>query len=291
MKVSIVIPVFNAEKYISECIESALNQTHKNIEIIAVDDGSTDKSLELLQRYENKIKVISKENAGTATALNVGIKAMSGEWFKWLSADDALYPNAIEELVSATKKINGKKKTILYSSYDIMDSKGKVIKKFIEPNYNDLNLFEFNVILLDHFVGNGITSLIHKSALEDYGIFDEKIGFQEDYELWLRFCLLHGCKLQLVPKTLAKYRVHEKQLTQTKIGENLEKAENVRKFVLDKLKPLEKEKYEIALKQFKKNKHVGVKGRRFLRKSMSKVLPKSVSDKILKVYLNRKNAS
>ncbi len=291
MKVSIIIPVFNAEIYISECIESALNQTYKNIEIIAVDDGSTDKSLELLHRYENKIKVISKENGGTATALNAGIKAMSGEWFKWLSADDALYPNAIEELVSATKKINDKKKTILYSSYDIMDSKGKVIKKFIEPNYNDLNLFESNVILLDHFVGNGITSLIHKLALDDYGVFDEKIGFQEDYELWLRFCLLHGCKLQLVPKILAKYRVHEKQLTQTMIGKSLEKADKVRKFVLKKLDPLEREKYEIALKHYKKNKPITVKGRRFLRKSMEKVLPKATSDKILRIYLSRKKTS
>ncbi len=105
MKVSIVIPVFNAEKYISECIESALNQTYKNIEIIAVDDGSTDKSLELLHRYENKIKVISKENGGTATALNAGIKTIRGEWFKWLSDDDVLYPNCVEELIKEAKKI------------------------------------------------------------------------------------------------------------------------------------------------------------------------------------------
>ena len=78
MKVSIVIPVFNAEKYLKECIDSALNQTYKDIEIIAVDDGSTDSSPEILKKYENKITTISKKNGGTASALNAGIKVMSG---------------------------------------------------------------------------------------------------------------------------------------------------------------------------------------------------------------------
>ena len=291
MKVSIVIPVYNAEKYLEECIESALNQTYEDTEVIAVDDGSTDKSLDILKKYEDRIKIIAKENGGTATALNSGIKAMNGEWFKWLSADDALYPNTIEELILITKKINDKKKTILYSSYDIMDLNGIIVRKFFEPNYNRLSSFQFNVILLDHFVGNGITSLIHKSALDEYGIFDEKIGFQEDYGLWLRFCLLHGCRLQLVPKILAKYRVHENQLTQTMIGKSLEKAEKIRRCALDKLDPPEREKYEIALKQYKKNKPIVTKSRRFLRKSMSKVLPKQVSDKILKIYRGRKEIS
>src|SRR5579885_2076138 len=137
MKVSVIIPVYNAEQYIRESVRSVLGQTYDDIEIIAVDDGSTDKSLEILREYENKIKIISKKNGGTATAFNTGIKVMSGEWFKWLSADDVLYPTAVQELVDAAAKIQDKN-TVIYSNYDIIDETGKVVKQFIEPDYNNM---------------------------------------------------------------------------------------------------------------------------------------------------------
>ena len=113
MKVSVVIPTYNAEKYLRECIESVLAQTYKQIEIIAVNDGSTDNSLKILEEYSDKIKILSKPNGGTASALNLGIRNMKGEWFKWLSADDVLYPDAIEELIVEARKFETKKSYIL----------------------------------------------------------------------------------------------------------------------------------------------------------------------------------
>ena len=286
MKVSIVIPVYNAEKYIRECIESATEQTYHEIEVIAVNDGSTDNSLKILQEFSDKIKIFSKPNGGTSSALNLGIKNMSGEWFKWLSADDVLYPNAIKELILEAKKLENKK-IILYSNYDIINSEGDIIKQFIEPNYNELSSFDFNTILLDHYTGNGTTSLIHKSALDEYGMFNETIGFEEDYELWLRFCLIHGCRLHLIPKVLAKYRVHETQLTQSKIGESLDKAEKIRQAILEKLDPNEQKKYKIALKEIKNKKPLPVKIRHIIRDSMFRILPRSTTDNILKLYFQK----
>ena len=286
MIVSIIIPVYNAEKYLRECIDSALKQTYEEIEVIAVNDGSKDSSLKILNEYSERIKIISKSNGGTASALNLGIKNMKGEWFKWLSADDALYPNAIEELILEAKKLENKK-NIVYSNYDIINSEGNVIKQFIELDYNELSSFDFNTILLDHYVGNGTTSLIHKSTLDKYGIFDETIGFAEDYELWLRFCLIHKCRLHLVPKTLAKYRVHETQLTQSKIGEALEKAEKIREMVLKKLDLNEQKKYQAALKKFKNKKPLLVKIRHTLRDTMFRVLPKSTTENVIKLYLKK----
>ena len=105
MKVSIVIPVYNTEKYISSCIESALNQTYDDIEILVINDGSTDSTLSIITKFEKKIKIINKKNGGTASALNYGIKNMSGQWFKWLSADDLLKNNAIEKLVLEINKL------------------------------------------------------------------------------------------------------------------------------------------------------------------------------------------
>ena len=286
MKVSIFIPIYNTEKYLRECIESALNQNYDDIEIIAVNDGSTDNSLKILEQYSDRIKVISKTNGGTSSALNLGIKNMKGEWFKWLSADDVLYPNAIEELIFEAKKLENKK-NILYSNYDIINSEGDIIKQFIEPNYNELSSFDFNTILLDHYTGNGTTSLIHKSALDEYGMFNETIGFEEDYELWLRFCLIHGCRLHLIPKVLAKYRVHETQLTQSKIGESLDKAEKIRQAILEKLDPNEQKKYKIALKEIKNKKPLPVKIRHIIRDSMFRILPRSTTDNILKLYFQK----
>ena len=95
IKVSIIIPVYNGEKYIAQSIESALNQTYKNIEVIVVNDGSSDNTEKIVLEYGDKIKYIRKENGGVASALNVGIKNMTGDFFSWLSHDDLYYPNKI----------------------------------------------------------------------------------------------------------------------------------------------------------------------------------------------------
>lgn len=289
MKISIVIPVYNGEKYLRECIESSLNQTYKDIEIIAVNDGSTDRSLEILNEYSDKIKIITKENGGTASALNAGIAIMQGEWFKWLSADDVLYPNAIEELVIVGDKIKDKTKNILYSHYDIIDHDGKIVREMIEPDYSSLSQFDFNIMLLDHFIGNGSSSLIHKSIIEKFGGFNEELGFKEDYELWLRDCIEHNCRLHLVPKKLIKYRVHQTQLSKKNYVDSLEKTNTIKKIVLDRLSQQQKEKYEIALKEYQKRKPIMKKGRNIIRDIMLKLLPKSTSNKIISEYMNRKN--
>ena len=127
MKVSIIIPVYNASKYIDECIQSALGQTYNDVEIIAVDDGSKDDSLQKLRKYSDKMKVMTKENGGTPSALNAGIKMMSGEWFKWLSADDVLEKNAIEVLINETNKVaNNSKSCIFYSNQTSLIKMGKL---------------------------------------------------------------------------------------------------------------------------------------------------------------------
>jgi len=272
---------------LEECINSALNQTYQDIEIIAVDDGSTDNSPKILEKYSDKIKIITKTNGGTASALNAGIKKATGDWIKWLSADDLLYPNAVEELILIAEKFQNKKKTILYSNYDIVNSSGKVIKQFIELNYNDMKPFDVNVVLLDHFIGNGTTSLIHKMALDEYGYFDEKIGYQEDHELWLRFCLQFNCRLYLVPKSLAKYRVHEKQLTLTKVEKNLKNKKKIRKLVLRRLSQEERHKYEIALMQYEKS-SIKVQFRNFMRNMLFETLPWSVSKHMINAYRSLK---
>ena len=96
--VSIVIPVYNGSNYLAEAIDSALNQTYDNVEIIVVNDGSKDegKTRDVALKYGNKIRYFEKENGGVASALNFGVKQMSGEYFSWLSHDDFYTPHKIE---------------------------------------------------------------------------------------------------------------------------------------------------------------------------------------------------
>jgi glycosyltransferase involved in cell wall biosynthesis len=289
MKVSIIIPVYNAERYLRECIESTLSQTYKDIEIIAVDDGSTDDSLNILKKYSNKIKIISKPNGGTASALNLGIRNMTGEWFKWLSADDILYKNCIEILVNEINLLGNKSQNcIFYFSYDYIDENSNIIAEFIESNYNNLDLFNRNVVLLDHFYGNGTTCLIHKSIFEKYGLFDEKIGYQEDYEFWLRCCVLHEMKLHLVPHKLAKYRIHKNQMTRQKLTENISHARQIRDLILKKIDPVQRQKYIQAVKNFQSTKPIKLRIRRKIRDLLFSILPKNISNDVLKIYLSRK---
>jgi len=290
MKVSIVIPVYNTEKYIEKCIKSALNQTYDNIEIIVVDDGSTDSTPSLLKKFEDRIKIITKKNGGTASALNHGIKNMSGQWFKWLSADDLLKNNAIEKLILEIKNL-GKdaENCIFYSNYDLIDENDSVIDEFIEPDYNSLDSFQRNVILLDHFYGNGTTSIMHKSIFEKCGLFDESLGYKDDYEFWLRCCIIFNFKLHLVSENLAQYRIHTEQLTKKRYDDALEKTKQIKSKILCRLSPDLKSKYLLELKKYQKKKPLKTKIRHLSRDILFKSLPKKTSNKILERYLNKKS--
>jgi len=283
MRVSVIIPIYNTEKYLQECLNSVLNQTYPEIEIIAVNDGSTDNSLEILKKYSNKIKIISKKNGGTASALNAGINIASGEWIKRFDADNVLLPEAVEELVSEAKKIKDKTNTILISNYYNIDSKGEIIDEVIEPNDNEVDPFDFNVILLDHNFYSSSSSLIHKSTIAKYGMFDETVGF-EDYELWLRYCILCNCRLHLVQKTLLKRRIHQGQITKARMRVSLEQQDKIRKSVLDKLNPADCTKYEIALRQYKKSKPITEKCKYFVRYKLFRLLPTFFSINLINAY-------
>jgi len=95
-KVSIIIPVYNGSNYMQEAINSALNQTYSNLEVIVINDGSTDDTDKIAKSFGQKIKYYQKDNGGVSTALNLGIEKMNGEYFSWLSHDDVYMPTKIE---------------------------------------------------------------------------------------------------------------------------------------------------------------------------------------------------
>ena len=126
-KVTIVIPVYNGSNYMREAIDSALAQTYENIEILVVNDGSKDggKTRDIALAYGDKIRYFEKENGGVATALNLAIQEMQGEYFSWLSHDDVYYPDKIQAEIEYLQKI-GREDVIVYSDQDYIDRDSKI---------------------------------------------------------------------------------------------------------------------------------------------------------------------
>jgi glycosyltransferase involved in cell wall biosynthesis len=206
--VSIVIPTYNRADLISESIDSALNQTYPAVEVIVIDDGSTDNTREVIAKYGNRIRYYRKPNGGIGSALNFGINKMNGRWFKWLSSDDVLTLDAVDTLVSYADETGA---MVIYSDYDIIDDSGNLVSKFVEPHFP--SYYEFASALWTRFIGNGSSSLIEKYCFEDVGLFDETLRSAEDYDWWLRACLSYGYRFFHLRKKTLKYRTHANQLT------------------------------------------------------------------------------
>jgi O-antigen biosynthesis protein len=283
--VSVVIPVFNSSKFLNESIESVLNQTYKNIEVIAVDDGSADNSLEILRSYSDKIIIISQSNNGLASALNAGIAKMSGKWFKWFSPDDVMNNNMIEKLVSAAQNLP--ENTIVYSNWEIIDGEGKKIRNFSESDYNNLSNFDFGVRLLDGQQINVNTSLI-PTSLFGAGCTIQSLEdpVAVDYDFFLRAALIYKAKFHLIPEQLVKYRIHPNQISHRKIINSLSYLELVKQNVLASLAQLEQKRYQSALVKYKKEKPAS---RKALEKGLtvaSWALPSWLTDRLIVLYLN-----
>ena len=123
--VSVIIPVYNSERFLRPAVESALNQSYSNIEIICIDDGSTDNSLKILNEYRERIKIFTQKNQGLASSINNAISKCKGDWIKWLSPDDVMYPNCIEDLIKCSNN-----NSIIYSNWDIIDENSTFLRTF-----------------------------------------------------------------------------------------------------------------------------------------------------------------
>jgi len=287
-RVSVIIPVYNSEKFLRESIESVIHQTYADIEIIAVNDGSTDNSLEILKQYEDKITIINQKNMGLAEAVNAGIRKMSGNWLKWLSPDDVLYLNAIEILVDNAKELS--ENTLVYSNWEMIDKNGNKIRNFFESNYNDLNNFEFGVRLLDGQQVNINTSILPSSIVKKYLMKSLDDTSVIDYDFFLRCSILHQVNFFLVKKTLLKYRIHKNQLSHKNIVNSLKCQNDVRDDVLSQLDTSTKTMYENEIKNYQKNKTISKK---FMDLSLKfcQFLPVWLSDRLLNFYLNQIRSS
>ena len=198
--VSIIIPAFNAAQYMNEAIDSILGQNYRNIELIVLDDGSTDDTAKIIMKHAAKLYWETHPNMGQANTLNKGWQMAKGEVFAYLSADDALLPNAVS--TSIRYLLKHKDIVLTYCDYYLMDSDSRVFRKIHTPEFNYRDM----VVKINCPPGPG--AFFRIEAFLKAGLWNPRLQQTPDYDYWIRLGL-EGRFLR-IPEALAKFRVHEK---------------------------------------------------------------------------------
>ncbi len=198
--VSIIIPTYNCEKYIEEAVKSCINQTYKNIEILVIDDGSTDNTKEVLKEYidSNKIKYIYQKNSERSTARNNGLDNAKGEYIQFLDSDDILKVDKIEKSINIFEKDNDIFAVYTGTEY-FNDNSNEIIyvlQKKIWRNLERQLLIKGNIFPIQSL-------LIKKTDVR----FDLKLNIMEDYKFWIE--VLKNKKIYSLKEELSKVRVHD----------------------------------------------------------------------------------
>lgn len=202
-KVSIIVPIYNVEKYIERCIKSILGQTYKNLEIILVNDCSTDKSIEILKKIikddERCIYIEKKENSGLAAARNTGIKIATGDFLAFVDSDDWINIEYVQKLLNAIQKNNA---DIAVCDYATVSENGKFeVANSLFPLNNESNISQKIAYIRNH----SVTKLINrKSFLAEDLLFPEEITRAEDMGTIIPL-LTKAKKIELVDEPLYYY--------------------------------------------------------------------------------------
>lgn len=202
--VSVVIPTYNYGRFVTDAVVSALNQSYSNMEVIVVDDGSTDDTRDRLAPYLNRIEYIYKQNQGLAAARNTGIRRAQGKWIALLDSDDLWHPRKTELQLDTALRFHRDAGTIM--SPAVYDRLPSVLEN--DPSVRQLSVYDF---LVSTPAGPS-SALIRKDLLDQVGYFDEQLpgAGAEDRDMWLR--LAAQCPIALVKSPCWFYRIHQNQM-------------------------------------------------------------------------------
>jgi glycosyltransferase involved in cell wall biosynthesis len=206
---TIVIPAYNVERYVREATLSALNQTRRDIEVIVVDDGSTDGTVAALAGIEDpRLRVISQANCGLSGARNTGIREARGNYIGFLDADDRWMPEKAEKHLALMEGDAGIGVTYCHSLYIDEQSadKGRILfSRSKNPTLAQM--------VRRNRVGNGSSPIVLAECFKRAGLFDETLRSCEDWEMWVRIMRETHFSARLVPEVLTCYRVNTDSLS------------------------------------------------------------------------------
>lgn len=198
--ISVVIPTYNAEKTIQETVFSVQSQTFSDIEIIIINDGSTDRTLEIIQNIsDSRIKVFSYKNRGLPTARNRGIAQATGEFISFIDADDLWTPDKLERQLAALE--SHPEAGIAYSWTQLIDEQGHFLHRY-HPVFFEGDVY--TEILVNNFVSNGSNILVRKETVLSVGEFDSTLKSCEDWDFYIRLAAKYH--FAIVPDWQILYR-------------------------------------------------------------------------------------
>ena len=218
---SVILVTYNSSRYIEESISSVLNQTYKNFELIIIDDGSTDKTINIIKKFkDNRIKYKYQTNQGPSKARNFGIKISKSRWICFIDADDYWNKNklkVVNKFLSGNnliyhklhKKVEFKKQNLHITQSKLQYS---LFQKYIGSKIK--NPIAQNLLIYGNTIPTS-SVVIRKKILKKIKSFDEKLHIGEDYDLWLRLSLVTD-KFMFIPENLGTYRIHIESATKKK---------------------------------------------------------------------------
>jgi glycosyltransferase involved in cell wall biosynthesis len=183
--VSIIIPCYNAEKWIDKCIDSALSQTYRPIEVIVIDDGSTDNSLAIIKKYGNKIRWVSYDNGGPSVARNRGIKLSRGKYIQFIDADDYISSAKVKEHLEFLETSNA---DIVYGDWCNQYHKADGSVELSDYKINELTDDMLYYTIAYNKIHSG-SCLYKRECIEKILGFDESLRIAEDYDFFIRLAL------------------------------------------------------------------------------------------------------
>lgn len=221
--ISVIVPAYNAEKTIQESVDSVLGQTFTDFELIVIDDGSTDGTLDILKDIPDpRLQVISQPNSGPPRARNHGVAVAQGDYFAFLDADDLWRPTKLADQLAALDA--HPEAAIAYSWTDCIDETGAFVRRggrFLSRGRI------YPTLLLVDILENGSVPLIRRQAFMDVGGFDESLPAGQDWDLYLRLAVNH--RFIAVPQVQVFYR-----MTSNSVSSNLDHLEQGAKQLLER---------------------------------------------------------
>jgi glycosyltransferase involved in cell wall biosynthesis len=207
--VSVIMPVFNVAPFVRLAVDSVLSQGFSDLELIVVDDGSTDGSLETLQRVrDSRVRIISQPNAGSSAARNTGIQEACARYISFIDGDDLWLPQKLCTHIAFMEGHPGVDLT--FSRSEVIDEKGRHTGRF---SRRVSGLVSFEQLLVENVVANGSAVVLRREVLDKAGHFDVTLRASVDHDVWLRVALTRPGNLYCIPEVLTRYRLRAGQIT------------------------------------------------------------------------------
>ncbi len=210
---SVVVPAYNVQRYLWAAVDSALAQTFRDLEVIVVDDGSTDETVNLIQEWclrndDPRLRILRQDNRGLSAARNTGIRAARGTFIGFLDGDDIWLPEKAERHMQALQR--DPRIGISFSDSEYLAEDGRRTERYLQPRKPRPSLHD--MIRRNH-VGNGSAPIVRRACFEEAGFFREELKSCEDYEMWCRILWMTTYRAELIDAPLTLYRIRNSSLS------------------------------------------------------------------------------